>query len=266
MAPIKITHIAYNEASQDYAVAPHQHSVHQWYCVLYGTVDTIIDGQLYHLDPEQAVLIPPHLTRSPRCRDRAPGYLHMIFENRALQLEAIYCRSLAIPAPLRPDLHALVEELQRPGLDTNALIQALSLRLLLGLVRHVMDKDVPHDDRLSPLNMRSHEELVIQVDAFLRRNLHRPLTRQKIARAVNLSSTHLARIFHQVTGTTLLKRLTDIRVEYAKSLLLESTFPISDISMQVGYRSFGHFSKVFKTQTGVSPSDYRRSRGHTWRK
>lgn len=266
MVPINITHIAYNEAPLDYTVGPHQHSVHQWYCVLYGTVDTTIDGHLYHLDAEQAVLIPPNLTRAPRCRDRAPGYLHMIFENRTLQLEAIYCRPLSIPTPLRPDLHALVEELQRPGLNTDALIQALAVRLLLGLVRYGVEKVNTQDERLSPLNMRSHEELVAQVDAFMRRNLHRPLTHQIIARAVNLSPTHLARIFHQVTGTTLLKRLTDIRVEYAKSLLLESTFPIADISMQVGYRSFGHFSKVFKSQTGVSPSDYRRSRGHTWRK
>jgi transcriptional regulator GlxA family with amidase domain len=69
-----------------------------------------------------------------------------------------------------------------------------------------------------------------------------------------------------MTGQTLIERLTELRVNYAKELLLQSTLSITEISLQVGYSSFSHFSKVFKTAVDVSPSDYRRSQGRTWRK
>ena len=40
---------------------------------------------------------------------------------------------------------------------------------------------------------------------------------------------------------------------------------VTEISGQVGYESLAHFTRTFKATVGVTPSDYRRSRGHTWR-
>ena len=74
--------------------------------------------------------------------------------------------------------------------------------------------------------------------------------------------THLARVFRNTTGTTLSRRLIEFRINRAKQLLLESSLPISEISLQVGYTSFSHFAQIFRQETGVSPGDYRRSQGN----
>jgi len=261
--PITIRDIAYCEAGLDYYFGPHVHTTYQWYCVLYGAVEQTVNGTVYPLGAEESVLIPPGLMRSPRCRDRAPGYVRAIFENHRLRLDHIAQRVLPTPADLRPDLHALVVELQSPGANTQELVEALLVRLLVGLCRSALPEETHHS--LSPLNAMSHQELVSRVEAFMRRNLHRQLARQDLADVVHLSPTHLARVFRRATGKTLIERLSELRVARAKELLMESTLSITEISLQVGYRSFSHFGTVFRGALGVSPSDYRRSRGHTWR-
>jgi two-component system response regulator YesN len=120
--------------------------------------------------------------------------------------------------------------------------------------------------RGTTLNKLSQPVVVEQVEAFMQRNLQRPLSRADLAKVAHLSATHLARIFHQATGHTLTERLIELRMTSAKQLLLESTLPVSEISFQVGYSSFSHFARLFRQKVGVSPTDYRRSQGMVWRK
>ena len=52
-----------------------------------------------------------------------------------------------------------------------------------------------------------------------------------------------------------------LRLKHAGQLLRESTDPVSEIAAQVGFLEPTHFSRAFKQQFGVSPSQYRAARG-----
>ena len=263
-SPITLREIVYNEAGLSYDVPAHSHNLFQWYCVVYGKVETSIAGRVYLLGPQDSVLIPPGWQRAPRCHEKPPGYLYVMFENHTLVLDNLPEKVLATPTELRPDLSALVRELHQPGENTYELVEALVVRLLVGLqraqqVQGQSSKDTPHNKLTQPA-------VVEQVEAFMQRNLQRSLSRADLAQVAHLSPTHLARIFRQATGRTLTERLIELRITSAKQLLLESTLPVSEISFQVGYASFSHFTRLFRQKVGVSPSDYRRSQGMVWRK
>ena len=117
--PIELQRIGYREKGTEYRYAPHRLENYQWYCVLYGTVDMLIDDEKHVLNAEESILIPPGALRSPRSRERAPGYLWAHFGNRRLNLEAVTRRVLPTPLELQQDLHALVTEVQQPA-DGNA--------------------------------------------------------------------------------------------------------------------------------------------------
>jgi len=262
-APIQIQSVAYKEAGRTYRAGPHKRQNHQWYCVLYGSVEMIVDGAGFLLHPEQSILVPPGAERSPRSRGKAPGYMYAHFVNHDLHLRALHNRVVRTPSALRPDLLALAAELREtPGPDTEELVQALLVRILVGLCRSVRrtTRRAPH------LNAGYQAELVRRVEAHMRRNLHRTLSREELAAAVCLSPAHLARVFRNVTEHTLVQRLTELRIAHAKQLLLESTLTITEISLEVGYASFSHFCKTFRRSVGVAPSDYRRSEGHVYRR
>ena len=264
--PIALQRIGYREKGTAYHYAPHLHEIHQWYCVLYGTVDMLVADRHFELKAEESILIPPGVLRSPRSRERAPGYLWAHFSNRRLDLESITSRVLPTPIELQPDLHALVSEVQRP-IDSNAddLISALLVKILIGLQRHLGQLESVEDPHISLVNATYQQAIVKRVETFMRNNLNHPLSRPQLARFVSLSPPHRARIFRQVTRKTLNQRLTELRINYGKKLLLESTLSITQISLSIGYRSFSHFSSLFKEQVGITPSDYRQSGGRTWR-
>ena len=263
--PISIRELFYKEAGLNYAVKEHQHSAFQWYCVIYGTVDTVVDGTTYALNPEESILIPPGAVRAPHCRDQAPGYVNVVFENYRLNLAGLVKRVVPAPPELRPDLFSLVTELRRPGPNTTDLVEALLVRLLIGLNRTISEEEDNTLKAGEALNTASQKEIVDRVEAYMQRNLHQNLSRQDLGEVVHLSPTHLARIFHQTTGKTLTGRLREMRIQHAQRLLLDSTLSIGEIGFQVGYSSFSHFSKAFKDLTGVSPSEYRRHKGRTGR-
>lgn len=52
--------------------------------------------------------------------------------------------------------------------------------------------------------------------------------------------------------------LTNIRMEKAKKLLLSTSLSVAEVAEQSGYGDYRVFTKVFKKNEGVTPSQYRR--------
>ena len=82
-----------------------------------------------------------------------------------------------------------------------------------------------------------------------------------LASHVNFSPNHLSMIFSQQTGQTFIKYLTDYRMNKAKELLRCTGKRSSVISMEVGYKDPHYFSYLFKKTQGMTPTQYRGSRG-----
>jgi AraC-like DNA-binding protein len=83
------------------------------------------------------------------------------------------------------------------------------------------------------------------------------LTIPRLARRVGISQNYLAIHFQQRTGMTLSRYLLSKRIEHARQLLLMTNLPISRIGTRVGLADPQYFNKVFRAQSGLSPSVYR---------
>jgi AraC-like DNA-binding protein len=259
--PLRIVTIFYREAGLDYHTPVHRHPVHQWYACLHGGMTILVDGAAHELAAGEALLVRPGQEREPYCRRRAPGYLVVIFECLGLELEPLPGRVTAIPGALAEDLRALVSELQSPrGGESPHLVQALVVRLLVGLKRQVQAGDAAG----TPRDAANAREVAATIERFLAANLHRPITRAEAAATVNLSQPHVARLFRAATGRSFLARLTEMRLDRARELLLETSLPVSDIAGRVGLASFSHFTRLFTRHVGMVPTDYRRSGGRSW--
>lgn len=63
--------------------------------------------------------------------------------------------------------------------------------------------------------------------------------------------------FRQATGKSVLEVLNDARITLAKSLLSETTLPVSAIAERCGYKFQTHFRKIFSKATGFNPLRWR---------
>lgn len=87
------------------------------------------------------------------------------------------------------------------------------------------------------------------------------LSLNDIAAVVNFSPNHLSAVFKQQTGQTLIKYLTDYRMDKAKHLLDTTTRKSNEIGLMVGYKDPHYFSFLFKKTQGVTPTQYRAKAG-----
>ncbi|MBW6474735.1 MAG: AraC family transcriptional regulator [Anaerolineaceae bacterium] len=264
ISPINIREIVYNEVGPSYNIPAHSHSLFQWYCVVYGNVKFSCNERLCTLQLDDSILISPGVMRSPQYHNKSIGYFYVLFENHHLILDDLADKIVNIPNELRFDLNTLINEINRPGKNTYEFVEALVTRILIGLERKT--KYLNRTENLSKLNIQTQNEAFNQIDAYLRRNLHKNISREDLSKVFHISPSHLARIFRNTSGMTITKRLLQLRIDRAKQLLLESSLPISEISLQIGYTNFSYFTNIFRKETGVTPSDFRRTQGNARRK
>lgn len=84
------------------------------------------------------------------------------------------------------------------------------------------------------------------------------LSLEDISKNTFLTPAYICVIFKDFTGKTVNKYITEFRITKAKELLKDSNIKMNDIALKVGYRDGNYFAKIFKKETGYSPSEYRR--------
>ncbi|WP_072335808.1 MULTISPECIES: helix-turn-helix domain-containing protein [unclassified Paenibacillus] len=72
-----------------------------------------------------------------------------------------------------------------------------------------------------------------------------------------LNSSYLSRLFKEEFGETFISYVTRVRIETAKMLLLKTPGSIKEVSKHVGYLNPLTFTRIFKKNTGKTPSVYR---------
>lgn len=109
----------------------------------------------------------------------------------------------------------------------------------------------------SSVTAERHHQLCWDTMDYIQTNLHTSLSLSFIAAKVGISGFYLNRIFSQQQGTTVMRYVTQARVEAAKGILRDTPERISDIAKLVGFASDSSFSSTFHKLTGVSPREFR---------
>lgn len=105
------------------------------------------------------------------------------------------------------------------------------------------------------------EGLIENAKNFINHNYQFNIKVQDVANDVSVSSEYLSRIFSKIEGISTVAYLKKVRMEVGKSLLLNTDYPINEISKKCGYNSPLYFTNDFKKYYGESPVSYRRAKG-----
>lgn len=84
-----------------------------------------------------------------------------------------------------------------------------------------------------------------------------PLTREGLARLVNVHPNHVSRLFAQFSGKTFVQHLREVRLTLARKMLRSSTCTMGEIAANCGFGSASVFIRVFRDAHGVSPGRWR---------
>ena len=115
-----------------------------------------------------------------------------------------------------------------------------------------------YTERVERLRLgKQPSKLTIDVANYIQHHMSEPITAEKMAEELFLNRSYLSRKFKEETGETLTDFILKEKTEEAKRFLRYSDKPLTAIASYLGFSSASHFSRVFKTYVGSTPSEYR---------
>ena len=96
---------------------------------------------------------------------------------------------------------------------------------------------------------------------YIQEHYGEELTLGKIARSAAVSENECLRCFRNMTGSTPIRYVKQVRIQKAAELLLSTDRKISDIGMECGFQEMSYFARVFREYKGDTPKEYRKRAG-----
>lgn len=170
-------------------------------------------------------------------------YLYSILDEATLCFE-----------PSEKPLYRIHEKSVSP-IGAQQLIRMYLEQFLIMLLRH---EDLRHNNTAAKETKSIENQLVNAICTNLSANLYKNATIEEICRGITYSRAYISRIFKANTGYTISGYYTMLKIAEAKRLISETDYNFSQISYILMYDNPHYFSTVFKKQTGLSPSEYKR--------
>lgn len=92
---------------------------------------------------------------------------------------------------------------------------------------------------------------------FMRSQYAKDISLEDVAGHVGMSGSYFSSLFKQETGDNFIEYLTRLRIDKAKSLMMDAELRLYEISQLVGYQDVKYFSRLFKRHVGATPAEYR---------
>lgn len=134
--------------------------------------------------------------------------------------------------------------LKKPMYETESIIDTYSVILLLA--QSVQKKYLP-TEKIS--------KITPALD-YIAKNYNTDIKNDELARITGLSTVYFRKLFTEVTGTSPISYVHELRMKKAKEMLKSDYGSISDIAESLGYLNIYDFSRTFKKHTGIPPSKY----------
>ena len=103
---------------------------------------------------------------------------------------------------------------------------------------------------------KSNSIIEIAVE-YIKNNFQKDISLDEVSKTVNISPYYFSKIFKEGTGKNFIEYLTDIRIEKAKELLSTTEYSMKEICSMCGYSDPNYFSRSFKKNVGVTPTEYK---------
>jgi len=163
----------------------------------------------------------------------------------------LWDKSKFIPPHIRSKINEIIQcpykgEIRKTYLESK--LTVLMIDFLLGRQTSKLSKN-----NVKLLN--SDYLALVKVEAYIRNHLKEPLKILDLAEIAGFNATKLKRDFKKVYGMPVFKYITALRMELAKSLIIQDGASIAHAAFEVGYANPQHFTTAFKRTMGYLPSE-----------
>ena len=238
------------------AVGRHTHETAHLLYVLEGRYRTSAEGVETLCQPRTLIYVPPGTTHDDRFHDSRGRFLTVSMKPHAAarirQVLGADERAVGFSSGIIPDLGArLLDELRTEDTASLLVLEGLTLEILGQVARRRGGR------------AKAPAPWLRRVEDALRARFAEQLSIDEIAAIAGVHKAHLVAEFRRRHGVTIGDYVRRLRIDFARRALGESDTTLAEIATEAGFYDQGHFSRSFKQQTGLTPSQYRAGRRST---
>lgn len=122
----------------------------------------------------------------------------------------------------------------------------------IDIINKILMEQIAYDGQPGDLRIKMEK-----VKQFIERNCNKKVSLDDAARVVFLSPKYLSRAFKEVTGTGFNEYRISVKLEKSKELLLNTSHGVCQVAYKLGFENAESFMRLFKKNTGLTPSEFR---------
>jgi AraC-like DNA-binding protein len=145
----------------------------------------------------------------------------------------------------------------RKAWEKNPLIPPDKYNATVRLLAFFADQLSALSNQLVTEKSNAEPPLVLRAREYIDKHRTEELSLADVAKASGASVFHFCKLFHKATGLKFTDYVARVRLEDARTRLLNPNLRISEIAYDVGFQSLTQFNRTFKRVFGQSPSGFR---------
>ncbi len=113
-------------------------------------------------------------------------------------------------------------------------------------------------DALNQNENNDHLRLIREAKIYIHQHFNEEISLKRISKHLSISESYVSTLFKKYTGISLIKYINSVRISKSMELIETSKMSILSIAIACGFNNTSNFNKLFKRQTGMKPSEYRK--------
>jgi len=181
-----------------------------------------------------------------------PSYLGMLARQTGTRFYEMVPQFASVDPFIWHTVRGIERQMQGRDQLEKSYVESIAVVLGRHVLRHYADMPTPG----MPLGGLPRHKLRRAID-FIRAHYREDIGFRDIASELDMSPYHFARMFKDSTGESPHQFIMRCRIEAAKKLLIGGEMPITDIALEVGYKSQSYFTTRFAMLVGMTPAAFR---------
>jgi AraC family transcriptional regulator len=231
----------------------HTHQRASFSFVLNGSYVENYGRQSQLRQPSTIVFHPPQESHSVDFESETVRILSVHIDFERLTYIREYSNVLDSPVSRRTEMIAWLGRRIYREFDRMDALSALAIEgLILEILVNASRDESGSGEQKSPRWLEQAKE-------FLHAHFSESLVLEDVAKAVGVHRVHLSRVFREKFGCTIGEYVRRLRVEFARREISATDLSFSEIALAAGFSDQSHLNKTFKSLSGFTPSEYRKT-------
>jgi AraC-like DNA-binding protein len=270
----------YHEFTKDFVFSGEEHDFWELCYVDKGELQLFAYNRHFHLKQGEIMFFKPNMFHSSQTTNNsAPNLVNVCFHCSSTHMAFFEDKTFRLSDQERNILSEVVNEGLRtfePSIDSTSptdhtllrkagtpfgseqLIKIGFEKLLITLIRRCTSTEAMEtaETLSSPAREHIESELFTEINLYLRSSLSDDANLEQLSLKFQIGKSQLKKLFKEKTGMGIKQYWNRLKIEQAKVMVRDEKYNMTQISERLGYSSVHYFSRHFKNEIGMTPTEY----------